>query len=497
MTSTINDTAEQQADLDLGPLGLLIDGSWREAASGETFTVIAPATEQPLAEVAAAGAQDVDEAVHAARAQLEGGEWSRLSGAERGVILNRLADLTERESERLARIEAVDVGKPVFDARMVDVPGTVDTLRHFAGWADKIDGRAVAALPHMGRPRHSYTLREPVGVVAAITPWNSPLMIAAWKLAPALAAGCTVVLKPPEDAPLTTLLLASLAQEAGLPPGVLNVLPGIGATAGAALVEHAGVDKISFTGSPEVGREIAVSAARKLRPVTLELGGKSPQVILPDADIAAAVAGTALGLFANQGEICAAGTRVLVAREHYGDVVDGLAEAAEAVRLGDPLDEDATMGALINESQLRRVTGYIELGTSEGARLVTGGGRPERAGYFVQPTIFADGRNDMRIAREEIFGPVGLVMPFDDLDEAARLANETEYGLAAFVWTRDISAAHEMASRLQVGTVWVNGFGPPDARLPWGGRKTSGMGRELSWSGIAENTEEKTVTVVL
>ncbi|HEX4751701.1 MAG TPA: aldehyde dehydrogenase family protein [Solirubrobacterales bacterium] len=483
-------------DLDLGPTGLLINGSWREAAAGATIEVIAPASEQTLARIAAGDAADVDAAVAAARAQLDG-EWSRLTPAERGMLLFRLADLIERESERLARIEAVDVGKPVVDARIVDVPGTVDTFRHFAGWADKIDGRAVEALPHIGRPRHSYTRREPVGVVAAITPWNSPLMIAAWKLAPALAAGCTAVLKPPEDAPLTTLVLADLFEEAGFPAGVLNVVTGLGETAGAALVRHPGVDKISFTGSPEVGREIAIEAARQLRPVTLELGGKSPQVILPDADIEAAVAGTAMGLFANQGEICAAGTRILAAREHYDDVVAGLAEAAAAVRLGDPLDEEATMGALINRAQLDRVSGYIEAGREEGARLVAGGGRPDRPGYFVEPTVFADGANTMKIAREEIFGPVGLVMPFDDLDEAARLANETTYGLAAFIWTRDVSAAHLLSSKLEAGTVWINGFGAPDPRLPWGGRKTSGLGSELSYSGIEENTVEKTVTMVL
>jgi acyl-CoA reductase-like NAD-dependent aldehyde dehydrogenase len=483
-------------DLDLGPTGLLIDGTWREAAEGATIEVIAPASEQTLAQVAAGDAADIDAAVAAARAQLDG-EWSRLTPAERGTLLFRLADLVERESERFARIEAVDVGKPVFDARVVDVPGTVDTLRHFAGWADKIDGRAVEALPHIGRPRHSYTRREPVGVVAAITPWNSPLMIAAWKLAPALAAGCTVVVKPPEDAPLTTLLLADLFAEAGFPGGVVNVVCGLGETAGAALVRHPGVDKISFTGSPEVGREIAIEAARQLRPVTLELGGKSPQVILADADIEAAVAGTAMGLFANQGEICAAGTRILTAREHYDDVVAGLAEAAAAVRLGDPLDEEATMGALINRAQLDRVSGYIEAGQEEGARLVAGGGRPDRPGFFVEPTVFADGNNTMKIAREEIFGPVGLVMPFEDLDEAARLANQTTYGLAAFIWTRDVSAAHLLASKLEAGTVWINGFGAPDPRLPWGGRKTSGLGSELSFSGIEENTVEKTVTMVL
>jgi betaine-aldehyde dehydrogenase len=322
-------------------------------------------------------------------------------------------------------------------------------------------------------------------------------MIACWKLGPALAAGCPVVLKPPEDAPLASLALAELIGEAGFPAGTVNVVPGLGEVAGAALVRHPGIDKLSFTGSLEVGRAIAIEAARSLRPVTLELGGKSPQLVLADADLEAAVAGTALGLFANQGEICAAGTRILVARPHYEEFVERLAVAARAVRLGDPLDEEATMGALINRSQLHRVTGYIETGLAEGARIVAGGGRPDRPGYFVEPTVFADGDNEMRIAREEIFGPVGLVMPFDGVEEGIRLANETVYGLAAFVWTRDVSTAHQVGARLHAGTVWVNGFGAPDARLPWGGRKTSGMGSELSFAGIEECTAEKTVTVVL
>jgi betaine-aldehyde dehydrogenase len=340
-------------------------------------------------------------------------------------------------------------------------------------------------------------VREPVGVVGAIVPWNAPLMITAWKLAPALAAGCAVVLKPSEDAPLSSMRLAALIEEAGFPEGVVNVIPGLGEPAGAPLVRHPGVDKVSFTGSPEVGRDIAIACARDFRRVTLELGGKSPQIILDDADLEAAIGGTAIGLFANQGEICAAGTRVFVARALYDQVVEGLAEAARAVKLGDPLAEGTTMGALINRSQLERVTGYVEAGKQDGARLVTGGGRPGGKGYFVEPTIFADGNNDMKIAREEIFGPVGLVMPFDDPTEATRLANDTRYGLAAFIWTRDVSRAHELASQVKAGTVWVNGFGAPDARLPWGGVKTSGVGRELGYAGIEENTEEKVVTIVL
>jgi acyl-CoA reductase-like NAD-dependent aldehyde dehydrogenase len=479
------------------PRQLFINGEWRDAASGERFAVVAPFSEETLAEVAAAGKADVDAAVAAARAQVDGGAWSRITGAERRDLLLALADLVERDWDALCMLESLDVGKPAADPHHVDLPGTIDTLRYYAGWADKIDGRAVKASPHMGHARHSYTIREPIGVIAAIVPWNSPLMISAWKLGPALAAGNAVVVKPSEDAPLSNLHLAKLIEEAGFPPGVVSLLPGFGAAAGAPLAAHPGVDKVSFTGSPEVGREIAVQCARDFRGCSLELGGKSPQIILADADLDAAIAGTAMGLFANTGQVCAAGTRVFVHRSLYDDVVAGLAKAGAGVHLGDPFDERTTMGPLINAAQLERVTGYIEKGLSEGARAVTGGSRPDRPGYFVEPTIFADGSNDMTIAREEIFGPVGLVMGFDDPLEAARLANDTRYGLAAFIWTRDVSAAHELAGQIKAGTVWVNGFGPPDPRLPWGGMKTSGMGRELSYSGIEANTEEKTVTIVL
>jgi betaine-aldehyde dehydrogenase len=490
-------TTSDVAVLPATPTELLIGGAWRDASDGGTFDVIAPASEDVIAHLAAATATDVDAAVRAARTQLDGGEWSQLTGADRRMLLFRLADLIERDAGELALLEAVDGGKPIFEPTVVDVPNTIDTFRYYAGWADKIEGRHVHANPHMGQARHSYTVREPIGVIGAIVPWNAPLMITAWKLAPALAAGCTVVLKPSEDAPMSSMKLAALIEEAGFPAGVVNVIPGLGEAAGAPLVRHPGVDKVSFTGSPEVGRDIAVACAQDFRRVTLELGGKSPQIILDDADVEAAIGGTAIGLFANQGEICAAGTRVFVARGLYDQVVEGLAEAARGVKLGDPLAEGTTMGALINKSQLDRVTGYVETGKQDGARLVTGGGRPDGKGYFVEPTIFADGNNDMRIAREEIFGPVGLVMPFDDPDDAARLANDTRYGLAAFIWTRDVSRAHQLASQVKAGTVWVNGFGAPDARLPWGGMKTSGIGRELGYAGIEENTEEKVVTIVL
>ena len=479
------------------PTQLFIGGDWRDASDGGTFTAIAPATERELAELASASAADVDAAVGAARAQFDGGAWAQLTGADRGLLLHRLADLIERDLETFATLEAHDVGRPVFETRMVDIPLVVDVFRHFAGWADKIEGRWVNPQPLFGQQRVAYTIREPLGVVGAITAWNVPTVLAAWKLGPALAAGNAVVLKPAEDASLSALHLAKLIEEVGFPPGTVNVVPGLGETAGAALVRHPGVDKLTFTGSLEVGREIAVEAARSFKRVTLELGGKSPQIVLGDASPEAIVPGLAMGFTVNQGELCAAGTRIFVHRDLYDDVVAGVAEAAKGIRVGDPFDPDAQMGALINRSQLERVTAYIERGKQEGAELVAGGARLERPGYFVEPTVFAGGGNEIAIAQEEIFGPVGLVLPFDDLDEAVAQANDTPYGLAAYVWTRDVSEAHKLAARLRAGSVWVNGAAPPDARLPWGGLKGSGVGRELGFAGIESNTEEKTVTIAL
>ena len=476
---------------------LFVGGRWHDASDGGTFDVVAPASEEHLATVAAATKDDVAAAVAAARAQVEGGAWSRLTGAERGILLNRLADAIERDLEIFVTLEALDVGRPAFEPRLVDLPVTVDVFRHFAGWADKIEGRWVTPMPMFGRARQAYTIREPLGVVGAITAWNVPTLIASWKLAPALAAGNTVVLKPAEDATLTALHLAGLIEEVGFPEGVVNVVPGPGETTGAALARNPGVDKISFTGSPEVGRKIAIQAAQDFRRVTLELGGKSPQIVLGDADPAVVVPGLAIGFLANQGEICAAGTRIFVHASMYDDVVSGLADAARGVRLGDPFDAETTMGALINERQLDRVVGYIAKGLEEGAELVTGGKRPDRPGYFVEPTVFAGGGNDITIARDEIFGPVALVLPFDDVADAVAQANDTRYGLAAYIWTNDLTQAHTLAGQVRAGSVWINGGAPPDARLPWGGIKTSGVGRELGWAGIEASTEEKTVTLTL
>jgi len=474
-----------------------VGGSWRPNATAQAFDVVDPVTESTVLTVTEADATTIDAAVVAAHQALDEGEWGRLDGATRGQYLLTLAQLIEDSAEEFADLESVDVGKPGFEPRVIDLPQAVATFRHYAGWADKLEGRTIPTPGYMGRSTLSYTVRQPIGVVAAITPWSSPTMIGAWKIAPALAAGCPVILKPPEDAPLTSLLLAQLVERAGLPAGAFSVLPGRGVTTGNLLIEHPGIDKISFTGSPETGRVVAAAAINGFRPVTLELGGKSPQIVFPDADLDAAADGIAIGIFANQGEVCAAGSRILVAREIYDDVVERLATRAAKVVLGDPFDAGTTMGALINAKQLARVCRYIEIGREEGARLVTGGGRPERSGYFVEPTLFADAGNSMTIARQEIFGPVGTIIPFDDDEQAVAMANDSDYALAATLWTRDLSRAHSLALRIRAGAVAVNGWSPLDPRLPWGGSKLSGLGSELGRAGLEANTVEKTITVVL
>ena len=487
MTSTAIATAPFTTELYIG-------GVWHEAV--DYFEDLNPATGEVLTRVSAGSADDIDGAVRAARAALEG-EWAAVTGGQRGILLNRLADLVERDAAELCRLEALDIGKPVAQPGILDVPNTVATFRHFAGWADKIKGETIPTSGYFGSPTHSYTVREPVGVIGMIIPWNTPLMIAAWKLGPALAAGNTVVVKPAEDAPLSILHLAKLIHEAGFPAGVVNVVPGLGSVAGEALVRHADVDKISFTGSPDVGRHIQKVAAETFKRVTLELGGKSPHIILEDADVEAAIQGVAMGVFFNQGEVCAAGTRVLVHRSHYDAVVEALGAAASQQVLGDPFDESTTMGALVNAKQQQRVLDYIDRGIAEGGRVVAGGGRGPGSGFFVQPTIFADLDNDSTLAREEIFGPVAVCIPFDTAEEAVRIANTTSYGLAASIWTSNVSSAHSLAAQVRAGAVWVNGWAAIDPALPWGGMKGSGIGRELGWAGILANTEEKVITIVL
>jgi len=472
-----------------------IGGAWHDAEAG-TFATTNPATGEELAQVARCGAPEVDDAVAAARSAMDSPGWRHMDPHRRGQLLLRLADLIEEHADELGVIETRDNGKTFFESRKIDVPSAARTFRYFAGLTDKVFGRTI---PVSGSFLN-YTLREPVGVVGCITPWNFPLNIVSWKVAPALACGCTVVLKPAEQTPLTALMLAELAHEAGFPEGVFNVVPGFGTEAGAALVEHAGVDAISFTGSTEVGRLIAERGAATLKKVSLELGGKSPNIIFEDADLKAAVRGATTGIFYGKGEVCAAGSRVLVQRTVYDDVVEELAARAGDMTPGDPMEKTTRLGAIVSEEQLERVLGYIDAGKDDGARLVAGGKRTtvEGKGNFVEATVFADVTSDMRIAREEIFGPVAAVIPFDDVDDAIRIANDTMYGLASGVWTRDIGKAHRVARDLQAGTVWVNHYNGYDPGSPFGGYKQSGYGRDLGVDAAIEKyTQVKSVWVAV
>jgi aldehyde dehydrogenase (NAD+) len=470
-----------------------IGGQWVPAASGKTFETVNPATEEVIAQVAEGDAEDIDRAVAAAREAFDHGPWRKMDARERGRLMYRLADLIEEEADELAMLETLDNGKPIRESKSADLPLTIDCLRYYAGYADKIHGQTI---PIRGN-YFCYTRREPVGVVGQIIPWNFPMLMTAWKWGPALASGCTIVMKPAEQTPLTCLRLARLAQKAGIPDGVINVVPGFGPTAGAAIVKHPGVDKVAFTGEYKTAQIIMRDASQTLKRLTFELGGKSPNIIFGDADLDAAAQGTHTGLYLNQGQCCCAGSRVFVEEKVHDKLIDKLTSMNKARKIGDPFDPATEQGAQVDKAQFDKIMHYVDLGKREGAKCVTGGVRHGDRGFFIEPTLFTDVKDNMAIAKDEIFGPVLSVFKFKDVDEVIERGNNTFYGLAAAVWTRDIGKAHRIANSLRAGTVWVNCYDVFDTAAPFGGFKMSGMGRELGEEGLKAYTENKTVTVSL